>query len=286
LRRATLALATASILLSGLFVLWRAGEWLLRCFLYENPTFAIRSLQVHTDGVLAPEQLLLWAGVREQQNLFALDIARVKRDLEMVPFIASASVERILPHTLRIRVSEREPVAQVVFPQRAAETTQRGVYHLDAKGFVMLPVEAHQRARPETTNTALPLLTGLSGRALRLGRPVDSAQVQAALQLAVAFSHSPLAGVVELREIDLGAADILQVRTGQSEEVVFGPTDLDRQLRRWRAVRDYAQRTSRSLAWMDLSVSNNVPARWVIPASAPAMPPQNLNPIPAKKKHV
>ena len=54
------------------------------------------------------DQLRRWAGVKPGENLFALDLARVKRDLEMVPLIDSVSVERVLPRTLRIRVTERE----------------------------------------------------------------------------------------------------------------------------------------------------------------------------------
>ena len=51
-------------------------------------------------------------GVKVGQNLLALDLARVKRDLEMVSAIRSATVERMAPHTLKLRVSEREPLAQ------------------------------------------------------------------------------------------------------------------------------------------------------------------------------
>ena len=50
-----------------------------------------------------------------ENNLFALDLSRVKRDLELVPAIESADVERILPHTLKICVTEREPIAQFDF---------------------------------------------------------------------------------------------------------------------------------------------------------------------------
>ena len=50
---------------------------------------------VQTDGVIAPDQLRRWARVKPGENLFALDLARVKRDLELVPLIESVSVERV-----------------------------------------------------------------------------------------------------------------------------------------------------------------------------------------------
>src|SRR5258706_17506 len=69
------------------------------------------------DGVIAPAQLRHWAGVKTGENLLAVDLARVKRDLEMVSMVRSVAVERVLPHTLRLRVSEREPLAQIYIPQ-------------------------------------------------------------------------------------------------------------------------------------------------------------------------
>src|SRR6202044_2356637 len=58
-----------------LYLLWRAGEWTLDKFVYENSTFAIQDVQVQTDGVIAPEQLRHWAGVKPGANLIALDLA-------------------------------------------------------------------------------------------------------------------------------------------------------------------------------------------------------------------
>jgi len=93
------------------YLLWRGGESLLSYFVYQNKAFAIQEVDVQTDGVIPVENLRRWARVRSGDNLMALDLARVKRDLELVPLIKSVSVERILPHTLRVRVAEREPVA-------------------------------------------------------------------------------------------------------------------------------------------------------------------------------
>ena len=61
---------------------------------------------LQTDGVISTEQLRRWANVRLGDSLFALDLARVKRDLEFVPLVSFVSVERLLPTTLRIRVND------------------------------------------------------------------------------------------------------------------------------------------------------------------------------------
>src|ERR1043166_5431301 len=115
LRRLILSLGTLLIVVSTLLLVWQGGEMLLRRFVLENPAFAIRVLRIETDGVLGTEQLRTWAGVKLGDNLLALDLVRVERDLKRVPAIESVVVERVLPRTLILRVTEREPIAQVTF---------------------------------------------------------------------------------------------------------------------------------------------------------------------------
>src|SRR5258706_14983483 len=100
LRRVTLFVVSSLILFASVFVAWRGGEVALRHFVFENPAFAIRSFMVETDGVLSPEQIRNWAGVRVRDNLLALDLARGERDLKLVPAIESVVVERVLSHTV------------------------------------------------------------------------------------------------------------------------------------------------------------------------------------------
>src|SRR5439155_9342194 len=115
-RLATIACAGVFGTVFGLYLLWCTGAWALDKFVYRNSTFAIQAIDVHTDGVIAPDQLRQWSGIKPGANLIALDLAAVKRNLELVSMIDSVSIERILPRTLKIRVTERSPVAQVNVP--------------------------------------------------------------------------------------------------------------------------------------------------------------------------
>jgi len=289
LRRLLLTLSAGGVLALTVFVVWRGGEILLRRLVYENPAFAIRSLQVETDGVLSAEQIRSWAGLRLRDNLIALDLARVERDLRLVPAIESVVVERVLPNVLRIRVTEREPIAQVTFSQlRAGGAYPGGVYTLDPAGYFMFPIEVSQRAVPAgTTNDHLPLLTGIASRDIRPGHQSESPQVRAALALVQAFSHSTLAGVVDLKQIEVGTPGVLLVTTIQGSEVIFGLGDLPGQLRRWRLLHDHAQRFGKHILSLDLAVGNNSPMTWTdLAALAPLPPPKPVKASPYTKKHV
>ncbi|MCU0783106.1 MAG: FtsQ-type POTRA domain-containing protein [Verrucomicrobia bacterium] len=271
----------------GLYVLWRVGEWTLDRLVYENRAFAIQQIDARTDGVISADQLQRWTGVRPGQNLFALDLARVKRDLEMVPLIDSVSVERVLPRTLRIRVTEREAVAQVNVPRpNNRGGVEVAVFHLDPEGFVMVPLDPRQRTTPlAQPDDLLPVLTGVGLHELQPGRRLELRQVRAALNLIVEFARSPMAGLVGLRRIDVAAPEILVVTTGQGSEVTFGLEDLERQLRRWREIHDLGQRTHRSIASLNLAVTNNIPARWLEASIAPAASPKLPKTL-RKKKNV
>src|SRR5437870_1662236 len=88
-RVATLAAGLSLGTLFTLYLAWRGGNWAMNHFIYENKAFAVQEIDIRTDGVIALEQLHRWAGVKREQNLFALDLGRVKRDLELVPAIQS-----------------------------------------------------------------------------------------------------------------------------------------------------------------------------------------------------
>jgi cell division septal protein FtsQ len=273
----------------GIYLAYRIGGWTLDELVYENKAFALQELDIQTDGVISSDQLRRWAGVRLEENLLALDLARVKRDLELVPLVQFASVERILPHTLRVRIVERDPIAQVnILRPRPNTGPELVTYQVDAAGWVMLPLEPYQRAVPLNSQPAdpLPLLDGLDATRVQAGRRIETRQVQAALQFIIAFDQSPMAGLVELKRIDVSSPEILLVTTGQGSEVAFGLTDPHQQLRRWHDIADMGQRLNKAIATLDLAVSNNVPVRWLEASALPPDPPKLPKPSRTRKKHV
>ena len=272
----------------GLYLFWRTGEWALNYFVYENPEFAIRHIDVQTDGVILPEQLRSWAGVKSGDNLLALDLATVKRNLELVPMIESVSVERVLPRTLRIRVNEREPVAQVNVPTTdASGKIVVTVFKLDADGYVMQPLDPRLSVMPlAQVSDQLPVIIGLNAFQLQPGRRMDSPQLQAALQLVTAFNSSPMAGLVDLQRIDVSAPEVLVATTAQGSEISFGLDDFPRQLRRWREIYDVGQRMNKAIASLNLAVPNNIPARWMDGGGVPVSTPRPVKPARTLKNNV
>ncbi len=287
-RFAAISLGVVFATVFGLYLVYRSGEWALSRWVYENKAFAIQELDVQTDGIIPVDQLRRWAGVKPGENLLALDLSRVKRDLELVPLVQSVSVERILPHTLRVRVTEREPIAQVNVPQpRPDGGLELAVYQLDAEGWVMLPLDPRDRATsPSQLNNSLPLISGINANVLQPGRRLTAPQIQAALQFLVAFGQSPMAGLVDLRRVEVSSPEVLVVTTGQGSQVTFALTDFEQQLRRWHTIFDLGQKTGSTIGTLDLAVSNNIPLRWLEASAIPPVVPKPPKPLRSRKKHV
>jgi len=287
--RARLAMLSLGVVFGGAlgaFLLWQGGRWALNALVYANDAFAIEELDVQTEGVISVEQLKRWTGVRLGQNLLSLDTARVQRDLKLVSLIQTVSVERIPPHTLRVRVVEREPIAQVnVLRPGDGGGITTSAFQLDAEGYVIVPLAPKQRAAPfNQAPDQLPVITGVNPNEVQAGRKIELPQVRAALDLLVAFEHSPMQGLVDLQSIDVSNSEVLVASTAQHSQITFGPRDLEQQLRRWRSVFSLGQKSSKAILNLDLAVSNSIP---VVFQDASALPTPTAKPAKTtKRKHV
>jgi len=241
---------------------WHGGSWLMKAGFYQNDRFTVRIIDIRTSGLINPEQIRSWARIHEGENLFGMDLQRIKRDLEMVPQIKVAAVDRVLPKTLRLRVTERRPLAQVVaYKQYSEGRVQKYVYWLDAEGVVMPSVDRKQ-ATGQASVKWMPLIIGLNQADLMPGRPIQSQQLESALSLIKRFDLSPMAGLAHLRQIDISHRETLKVETWRGGQVTLSLNGIDRQLKRWRQLYDLGRKHNRAIFSVDLSIKNNLPVRW------------------------
>ncbi len=245
--------------------LWVGGGEAYQKFVLRNDALAIRNLQIQTDGILTASQIRQWAGVKEGDCSLELDLGRIKRNLELAPVVREASVERILPATLQLRVRERRPVARahVLAPLPDEGGFTLSVYLLDAEGYVMLPQDFQPGsvvAQPDLESMLI--ITGLKNADLRPGHPVASKQVFAALRLMEAFEGSAMYPLVDLERVDISTPEVLRAFTGQGAQITLGLDRFDPQLLRWQSIHQFGLTVGKSIASVDLSITNNLPVLW------------------------
>lgn len=140
-------------------------------FFTSNPHFALQHIRVNATGRLRQNEVIDLLRscnvIPGKSNLFTLELARIREQLEQNVLIDQATVVRRLPDTLLVSVYERQPVACLrCRPQRL----------LDDEGCILPP-------RQEAHALPLPEITGVKGtRGLRVGRRITDDLVLASLR--------------------------------------------------------------------------------------------------------
>ena len=134
--------------------------------------------------------------------LLLLDTGAVARRVELLPWVVDARVERELPNSLRIVVTERTPAGWA----RAADGS---VALVDARGFVLGVVPAPPDGMPELRGVSR--VPPLGGRIA----PTDGARVAAALD--------PLAG--RIRDVVVGQDGQIVLHLIDGPDLRFGGPD-------------------------------------------------------------
>ena len=125
----------------------------VRSFLLHDARFVVATsseIQIAGNDHLTREQVLSVFGSDLERNIFKVPLAERRADLERLPWVAHATVMRLLPNIIRVSLTERTPVAFV------RQGTQIGL--VDAEG-VLLDMPERSAGDP---HYSFPVLTGLS----------------------------------------------------------------------------------------------------------------------------
>jgi len=247
----TIAIALGFTVLLMLAVHFAAQGVLNHAF-YRNQDFALQTIDVDIKGGLSRGEILEWAQVAPGMNLMRIQLGDVRSRLSRMPQIASATVERQLPSTLRITVQERQPVARITPFSSSGNQLAQAVYYIDDKGVIMKP-KPGERLKP------LPVIRGVAHEYIREGERTDRAELLSALNLLRAADYSSLKGELDLTEIEVQGRGYLILRTRDQGRIVFRTDFLQDQIQRLRVILDYAREHQLYVRTVDLTPERNVP---------------------------
>jgi cell division protein FtsQ len=179
--RVQLRLALVGVLVAGLVTAAIA--------LYRSDLFSVRSVEIVGAVELSEDVVRSIAALPEGSTLIRFPGAEMKDRLEADPWIASATVSRDFPETIRIRIEERVPYALVdsgqaplwivdregyVLSEQTAETTAALVVIRDIEGLEPLP---GARSTSEVLVNALAVYEGLSPELRERTRAISAASI-------------------------------------------------------------------------------------------------------------
>ena len=238
---------------------------ILNALFFANADYALKSIEVTSDGNLTREAILRAADVAEGKNIFSINLPKVREELGALPQVEESRVQRILPNKLVISIQERRPVAWVV-PRDAnlGSFNFENAYLVDRRGILLKT----KSLAPEYLG--LPLIIGVDTSNCQAGQPLEQDDVKAALDL-IRTSAEILQGRFQIQSIDVAKGYCLTVTDKQHASVTFSTEEIESQLRRLGTVLNYCDKNSRELQTVNLMAQRNVPVTFV--PETPSVPP-------------
>src|SRR5206468_9432838 len=239
---------------------YRGAREAARRLFFDNPDYQLKAIELQTDGTLQREQILRTADLREGENIFRVNLARVHDQIQQLPQVDEVQVVRKLPGEIDIHVVERKPVAWLTNEKEISDPfVSDAAFLVDARGVLM----KEKKLLPEYLG--LPLILGCSSESLEPGKIVESPEAKAALELLRLSSRSFMQTRFQIREIDLSKGYCLIVTDKNHSKVTFGFDNLDTQLQRLEQFLVYSDDAHREIATVNLLVQRNIPVTWAKP---------------------
>ena len=140
-----------------------AGLLFVRSYLLRDEHFVVQSsasVQIEGNAHLTRPQLFSVFGEDVERNIFNIPLTQRRAELESLPWVAHATVMRLLPNRVRVSISERTPVAFVRQGKEIGLVDANGVL-LDLASPVD-PDEPSDNANAPPVPYSFPVLTGIS----------------------------------------------------------------------------------------------------------------------------
>jgi cell division septal protein FtsQ len=246
-------LVLAMVVVVG-FALHAGLRALLDYALYHNPHYNLQKIDIEP----ATENFTVYSirqatGLETGQNLWSLNLPQIAKDLEKLPYVSNAQVERHFPDSVTIRITERVPVVKIVGIN--VDLGTRETFYLDRDCVVLKP-------RDDEETSQLPEIVGLTHAELEPGARVEQTGLKRALEILDAIKHSSqLNTSIDIRTIDLSQPLSITMTTTQQTLITFRLEEayIDQQLQRLQQILERYGSEQPALHTVDLSPDRYVP---------------------------
>lgn len=230
--------------LGGLVWMLSAGVDQVKQWLFvRNERFVIRQLEISSNGKLTAEHIREFGGLTEGRNLFDYDIADIRGKLQDGPLIKHAEVERHLPDTLVVRISERIPLARIAQGQ--------------AGFFFSIDQDGHVLGLAGKQMSSMPLVKGFSDRGVSPGTVLRDGGALDALNVINLCNAPAISQLVNIQTIDVSHPDYLELLLDGSIKVLL-PRNAPRSKLEDLVI--FLRESGGRVTFIDLTMDRNIPA--------------------------
>lgn len=196
-----------------LLILLFLFSWLSMLLFLRSPYFTIREISIKGLDKISPEEIRAATGLREGMNIWKVSSPEIRERVASIPRVAEVQVEKLLPDGISITISEKYPVAMMLY---------HGSYLELAKDGLIIGIRDEYKGE-------LPLINGLSWGRMDVGMSIPDRPrgeiVEIFLEALAVDPSLPLA------EINVNDPEQIRVYTWEGMEVWLGDKeDLQRKL--------------------------------------------------------
>lgn len=216
--------------------------------------FRAERIQISGNQRVSNETILSQAGVDIGNNLLALNLRLVRKQLLAHPWIADARVSREIPETITIQVAEHEPLAQVDLGRR---------FLINAEGRIFKEVQ-------EEALEGLPVIKGVTYSDISLGEDELSPAMASVVDLlAICRSKSSVIHYDRIASLflDKEMGITLSLKDGQ-QQIKLGFDGFETKLKRFERLRPILEGNRKWSAFHVVDLNN--PDRIVVRLGASA----------------
>lgn len=219
--------------------------------LYTNPEYSLREVVIATRGDFSQRQIRQAAGVSIGDNLWAINLTRVQHNIERLPYVAEARVEKHLPDKLIIKITERNPIVKVTTTN--TDLGRPEVLYIDRDQYVVF------KPRPGESTRVLPEIIGMNNRDIDIGQHISQTEVVVAINLLKALESTTLGSALDVQTVDISEPLSLKVVTRDGAVIWFRLDYIQQQIHRLQEILSYAQNNNKNIRTVDLTLDKNVP---------------------------
>jgi cell division septal protein FtsQ len=235
--------------LAGLGV---GGHYVCKHHIWGGDRFTVKEIRVSTDGEMTRPEILAKAGLQEGVRIFDVNLSEARKGLEEVSQVETVEVERFLPSTVVVRLTERKPVAWILEGAETDPASASRAYVVDAKGWVMPQRKVSMQLR------YLPVINGAHDLFDNLtpGQRAGGYEIQSAIRLLTA---SESIARFRPRVIDLSKGFCMEVTDLTRTKYTFGFDRLDDQLSKMQQVMTHTEHAGREVSAVNLMYAKQIP---------------------------
>ncbi len=235
---------------------WFGAHRLLTKFFYTNPNYNICHITTQSEGILTKKEILTATGLRAGMNIFTIDLERARKGLLAISQIQNASIERILPDTIRIHVQQKKPVAWLIFGKNSkASAPFENSFLVEQQGTFYKPLYSLSRYY------SLPVIYGIDPHLLAVSDPLATEDLHQALELLRLAAQRQDPSLL-LQSLDLSNGYCIKAQGPSKEVITFSTENFDEQLDRLQELTRFCKRTGKQIESVNLFVHRNTPVRF------------------------